>query len=140
MVKKTVTFNDFSGNPITKDFYFNLNKMEFRKLNNSIPGGLQNLIEEIQRGKDTEQLIDLLSMLILQSYGEKGPNGEFVKYDTHGQRLSNYFEVSDAWDVMFLNLINNESELTDFLTGIVPKDVGDSAKQALANGELTAIT
>ena len=26
MVKKTVTFSDFNGNEITKDFYFNLTK------------------------------------------------------------------------------------------------------------------
>lgn len=129
MVKKTVTFTDFEGKEITKDFYFNISKMEFRVLDRKIPGGLQNMIDQIMREKDEDRLIDLLDLLILESYGEKSEDGRFVKEDRYGRRLSSFFKVSEAWDTLFMNLVQNEKELSEFLTGIVPKDVAEMASE-----------
>ena len=131
MVKKTLTYNDFNGNEITKDFYFNISKMEFRELDKKIPGGLQNMIEQIRVEKDEDRLLDLMSILILSSYGEKAEDGRFVKEDPYGRKLSSFFKISEAWDVLFMNLVQNEQELGEFLTGIVPKDVAESAKEQM---------
>lgn len=128
MVKKTITYTDFEGKEVTKDFYFNISKMEFRVLDRRIPGGLERTIDQIRTEKDESKLVDLLNMLILESYGELTEDGRFIKEDAHGRRLCNYFKVSEAWDVMFLNLVKNEAELSEFLTGIVPKDVAEGAK------------
>lgn len=139
MVKKTVTFPDFEGKEVTKDFYFNLSKMEFRVLDRKIPGGLQNMIDQILKEKDEDRLIDLLDILILESYGEKAEDGRFVKEDRYGRRLSSFFKISEAWDVLFMNLVSNEKELHEFLMGIVPKDVAEKAETEAAkiDGTLT---
>lgn len=144
MVKKTITFTDFDGKEVTKDFYFNLSKMEFRTLDRKIPGGLENMINQIRTEKDQDRLIDLLDILILASYGER-EDGRFVKEDAYGRKLSSYFKVSEAWDVLFMNLVQNEDELSEFLTGIVPKDVAENAREAMKNelagaGNLTTVT
>lgn len=139
MVKKTVTFNDFDGNSVTKDFFFNLTKMEFRNIDKKIPGGLENMLNEIRREKNAEGFVDFLDMLILESYGEKSEDGRFVKFDPYGHRVSDYFKVTEAWDVLFLNLINNPNELEEFLLGVVPKDASEAAKKAAENGELTRL-
>lgn len=131
MVKKTLTYPDYDGEEVTKDCYFNLSKMEFRELDRKIPGGLQNMIDRIRTEKDTDRMLDLLSVLILASYGEKTDEGKFVKEDRDGRKLSSYFKVSEAWDVLFLRLLGNEDELTDFLTGIVPKDIAESARSEM---------
>lgn len=142
MVKKTVTFPDFEGKEVTKDFYFNLSKMEFRVLDRKIPGGLQNMIDQIMKEKDEDRLIDLLDILILESYGEKAEDGRFVKEDRVGRRLSSFFKISEAWDVLFMNLVSNEKELHEFLMGIVPKDVAEKAAEESAKieGNLTPAT
>ena len=142
MVKKTVTFPDFEGKEVTKDFYFNLSKMEFRVLDRKIPGGLQNMIDQIMKEKDEDRLIDLLDILILESYGEKSEDGRFVKEDRYGRRLSSFFKISEAWDVLFMNLVSNENELHEFLMGIVPKDVAEKAEaeSAKTEGTLTLAT
>ena len=141
MVKKTVTYPDFEGKEVTKDFYFNLSKMEFRVLDRKIPGGLQNMIDQIMKEKDEDRLIDLLDILILESYGEKAEDGRFVKEDRFGRRLSSFFKISEAWDVLFMNLVSNENELHEFLMGIVPKDVAEKAAEesARAEGTLTPV-
>ena len=131
MVKKTLTYPDYDGEEVTKDCYFNLSKMEFRELDRKIPGGLQNMIDRIRTEKDTDRMLDLLSVLILASYGEKTDEGKFVKEDLDGRKLCSYFKVSEAWDVLFLRLLGNEDELTDFLTGIVPKDIAESARSEM---------
>lgn len=142
MVKKTVTFPDFENKEVTKDFYFNLSKMEFRVLDRKIPGGLQNMIDQIMKEKDEDRLIDLLDILILESYGEKSEDGRFVKEDRYGRRLSSFFKISEAWDVLFMNLVSNENELHEFLMGIVPKDVAEKAEaeSAKTEGTLTPAT
>lgn len=129
MVKKTLTYNDFEGNEVTKDFYFNISKMEFRELDRKIPGGLQNLVDQIRTERDEDRMLDLMTTLILASYGEKAEDGRFVKEDPQGRRLSSFFKISEAWDVLFMNLLQNEQELNEFLTGIVPKDVAETAKE-----------
>lgn len=131
MVKKTLTYPDYDGNEITKDHYFNLSKMEFRELDRAIPGGLNNRIEQIRVEKDEDRLLDLMSTLILASYGEKAEDGRFIKEDAQGRKLSSYFKISEAWDVLFLNLLQNEQELNEFLVGIVPKDVAEGAKEQM---------
>ena len=131
MVKKTLTYNDFDGREVTKDHYFNISKMEFRELDRTIPGGLQNLIDKIRVEKDEDRMLDLMSTLILASYGEKTEDGRFVKEDPYGRKLSSYFKISEAWDILFMNLLQNEQELNEFLTGIVPKDIAESAKEQL---------
>lgn len=142
MVKKTITFLDFEGKEVTKDFYFNLSKMEFRVLDRKIPGGLQNMIDQIMKEKDEDRLIDLLDTLILESYGEKSEDGRFVKEDRVGRRLSSFFKISEAWDVLFMNLVSDEKELHDFLMGIVPKDVAEKAAEETnkLEGTLTPAT
>lgn len=135
MVKKTVTFTDFNGNEITKDFYFNLTKMEFKELDENIPGGLNNLMDKLLTEKDRNLTVRLLSILLLAAYGEKTDDGRFVKEDVHGRRLSSYFKVSEAWDVLFMNLVQNERELSDFLVGIIPKDMQSEARKAMDNPE-----
>lgn len=141
MVKKTVTFQDFDGKEVTKDFYFNISKMEFRVLDRKIPGGLQNMIDQIMKEKDEDRLIDLLDILILESYGEKAEDGRFVKEDRFGRRLSSFFKISEAWDVLFMNLVSDEKELQEFLKGIVPKDVAEKATEEAAKveGKLTPV-
>lgn len=143
MVKKTVTFTDFEGKEITKDFYFNLSKMEVRALDRKIPGGLMNMIHQIQQEKDPDRLLDFLDLIILESYGERGDDDRFVKEDSRGRRLSSYFKISEAWDVLFTTLLQNEKELEDFVTGIVPKDVAEQAMkeaEAAKQGTLTPVT
>lgn len=148
MVKKTITFDDFEGKQVTKDLYFNISKMEFRELDRKIPGGLQNLIDTVQTEKDEDRLLDLLSTLILASYGEKSEDGRFVKEDAYGRKLSSYFKISAAWDTLFIQLLENENELSEFLTGIIPKDLAEMAKEqmeknknaTLEGGEPTNLT
>lgn len=134
MVKKTVTYTDFGGEEVTKDLYFNLTKMEFNELDENIPGGLRNMLDKLLTEKDKGLTVRMLSILLLAAYGEK-VDGRFVKVDAYGRHLSDYFKVSEAWDVLFMNLIKNEREMSEFLVGIVPKDMQVEAKEAMKNPE-----
>lgn len=135
MVKKTITYTDFDGREVTKDFYFNLNKTEFRTLDRKTPGGLERWIDQIRSENDIDSLVDLLDVLILESYGERAEDGRFVKEDPYGRRLSSYFKVSDAWDVMFTELSQDPDMLQSFLTGIVPKEAVEAMNKAVAEEE-----
>ena len=92
-------------------------------------------MDKLLTEKDRNLTVRLLSILLLAAYGEKTDDGRFVKEDVHGRRLSSYFKVSEAWDVLFMNLVQNERELSDFLVGIIPKDMQSEARKAMENPE-----
>jgi len=78
MLKKTVTYEDYNGETVTDDFYFNLNKVECMELeysvgaNNSLSGSIQTLIDS----NDFGTLIAAVKNIVLTAYGVKTPDGK----------------------------------------------------------------
>ena len=53
MLKKTITYQNFAGETVTEDFYFNLTKAELLQLEMAMPNGLAAHIDKLvaeQRG------------------------------------------------------------------------------------------
>ena len=71
MLKKTMTYTDWTGNERTEDFYFNLTEAEVFEMELSTPGGLEQMIKDLQAAQDGKQIIALFKDLILRSYGKK---------------------------------------------------------------------
>lgn len=126
MLKKTLTFKDFDGNDMTRDFYFNLSKPDMIALETSTPGGLSNHVKNLTEKNDIEGITKFVRKLIVESYGERGEDGfSFIKV-RNGVKLGEMFEQSLAYEALFMELINPEDNgkaFNDFLTGIVPADL-----------------
>lgn len=124
MLKKTITYTDYSGNERTEDFYFNLSKAEVMEMEMSTSGGLAQMIQRIVAAQDAPAIIDIFKKLILKAYGEKSPDGKrFVK----SEELSTAFSQTEAYSQLFMELATNADEAAKFVNGIVP---AEAAKQA----------
>lgn len=132
MLKKTITFNDFEGNTITRDFYFNLSKPEMIKLQGSVQGGLDKWLQKASATNDINGIADFIRTLIVNSYGEKGDDGiSFIKVK-NGVKLGEQFEQTTAYESLFMELVNGENNaeaFTRFLTGIIPSDLMKQAEE-----------
>lgn len=73
MLKKTVTYENFNGDTVTEDFYFNYTKAELSDKNFSVSGGLSHLLEEIMNTHDTTKQYSLFREIILSAYGQSLP-------------------------------------------------------------------
>lgn len=132
MLKKTITYTDYNGTERTEDFYFNLTKAELMELEMSTTGGLAEMIQKIVSAQDAPAIIKIFKDLVLKAYGEKSPNGKhFMKKDANGRPLSDYFEQSEAYSILFMELATNADAAVDFVNGIVP-NVPNGANVAVA--------
>lgn len=120
MLKKTVTYVDYNGVQRTEDFYFNLSKAEVTEMELSVDGGLSVMLENIVASKDNKQIVAIFKEIVLKSYGEKSPDGRrFIK----SKELSEAFSQTEAYSEIFMSLALNEKEASDFINGIMPKNM-----------------
>lgn len=133
MLKKTITYTDFDDVERTEDFYFHISKSELTEMDFSASGGMKRSIEAIINARDTKSLIELFKDLILRSYGEKSLDGKkFVKY-VDGKRLADDFAQTAAYDSLFMELASDAKVATEFILGVLPKDLADEIRKS---GEL----
>ena len=122
MLKKTITYEDYYGNSITEDFRFNLNKSEVAKMELTTPGGLQNYVQKLTKDMNGKNITDFFEKLILSSYGEISLDGKkFIKVDENGKELYKDFVQTDAYNVLFMELVTDSEAAAKFLEGILPK-------------------
>lgn len=127
MLKKNIKYVDYDGNDRSEDFYFNLNKAEIVELELGTTGGLTKTLEKIVQEKDNKRIVEYFKAIILKAYGEKSADGRrFIK----SQELRDSFEQTEAYAELFMELSSNAKAAADFISGIVPKEAADAAKQA----------
>jgi len=126
MLKKTITYTDYNGVERKEDFLFNLTKTELMKWDLKTPGGLAARLERISQKFDIPALTSFIEDLIDMSYGIKSDDGvRFIK----DEKLSTMFRQTDAYDQLFVNLLSNEKETTNFINGILPKELMEEVKK-----------
>lgn len=125
MLKKTITYENYNGDTVTDDFYFNLTKVECMELEYSFGANntLSNTITTLVESKDIGALIAAIKKILLMSYGVKTPDGNrFIKNDS----VREEFEQSPAFEKIYWDLVTNQDEAASFISGIVPQNVRDS--------------
>ena len=120
MLKERIKYTDYDGNEREEDFYFNLNKAEVTEMELSKQGGLSEYIKRIVAAQDAPSLVELFKELICKSYGEKSLDGKrFVK----SKELTEAFTQTEAYAELFVELASNAEEATNFVNGIMPKNM-----------------
>lgn len=120
MIKKTITYTDYNGNPRTENFYFGLNKAEILDMELSVTGGMRQLLQMIIDKQDVPKIIDAFKKIIKVSYGEKSPDGRrFIK----SPELTEAFVQTEAYSELYMELISNAEAAAAFINGIVPAEI-----------------
>ena len=118
MLKKTMTYTDYSGNVRTEDFYFNLSKAELAEMELSHTGGYVQFLKKISDEQDAPKLLAMFKDIILKSYGEKSPDGKrFIK----SKELSEAFSQTEAYSMLFMEMFEDADAALVFTKGIIPK-------------------
>lgn len=126
MLKKTVTYTDFNDVERTEDFYFNLNKAELIELETTAgQDGLRAHLARIVEANDGAQIVKHFKDILFKSYGIKSEDGRrFVK----SKEISEEFEQTEAYSVLFMEIATNAEAAAAFVNGLVPKDLADAVK------------
>lgn len=122
MLKKTVTYEDFNGEGVTEDLFFNLTQAELIELEMSVDGGfsdtLTKMMETDPEGKVNGKFImEQMKSILIKSYGVKSPDGRrFIKND----QLRQEFESSEAYSTIFVELVTQADAASNFINGVIP--------------------
>lgn len=118
MVKKTITYTDFSGTERTEDFYFNLDTMECVELTKVLGVDPQQMMNDPDA--DKTPMFEVFNAMLLKAYGVRSEDGRrFMK----NADLTEEFRQSAAYSKLFMELLTNENEMTNFITGIMPPEI-----------------
>lgn len=126
MLKKTMTYTDYSGNERTEDFYFNLSKAELLEMELSEAGGFEEMIRRIVASQDTAKITSVFKELILKSVGIKSPDGKrFMK----SPEIREEFMQTEAYSDLFVELIGDADKAAAFVNGVVPAELSQAAQE-----------
>lgn len=127
MLKKTIVYEDYNGIERKEDFYFNLSKADIMKMELSIDGGMSEMLKKIVNKKDGPTIMKTFEDIILSAYGEKSADGrQFIK----DEALSKAFSQTEAYSILFMELLTDDKAASDFVNGIMPSDAKDAIAQA----------
>lgn len=139
MIKKTINYTDYEGNPQSEVCYFNLTKAEVIEMELDPNGSLENLVNEIMENKEPRRIAELIKKFILRSYCEKTSDGKRI---IKTPEITAAFAASEAYSELFMSLTNDADELANFFNGVlpfVPEDAKKEAEQKILEGTVTAL-
>ena len=120
MLKKTITFKDLDGNPITEDFYFQVNKAEIAELELSQTGGLSEYLKQIVEAEDGAKIMKMFKDIIMLAVGRRSDDGRrFIKNDD----IRDDFMQTDAFSELFMELCTDATKGAEFVKGVMPSDL-----------------
>ena len=128
MHKRTITYIDFDGNERKEEHYFNLTRAELIEMETSITGGMSTMLQQISDKVDIPQLMKNFKTIILKSYGIKSLDGRSFK---KSEEISNDFEYTGAYDVLYSTLVTDAKEAVDFINAILPPRAAGAEAPAL---------
>lgn len=133
MYKRTVTYTDYMDNERKEDFYFHLNKAEIIQW--LICNGGVTLDQQLQRLYETSRgkdIMDIFEDLLRRSYGKKSVDGRrFDKSD----ELWEDFRATEAYSIIFTELVTDAKKAAAFLNSIVPKSMAGEINQIMEDNK-----
>lgn len=114
-----VEYDDYNEVHCTENLYFNLTQSELIEMDAMLPGGMEETFKLIREKNDVPALMTAFKTILLKAYGIKHADGKrFEK----SKEISDAFEQSPAYDVLFMSLVQDNGEMSSkFIKGILPK-------------------
>ena len=128
MLKRTITYEDFNGEPASEIFYFNFTKTELIRLEVSYDGGMLGFLQRIVESENQKEMVTEFEKIILLAYGVKSDDGkQFIKSDT----LREEFLQTAAYDALFQELTTDENAAAIFVESVLPKALRDEVAKEM---------
>lgn len=135
MLRKTIAYEDFEGNRREETFCFNISRAELAMMENSEVGGFKKKLERIVTAQDNVAIMEVLREIIHKAVGEVSPDGRrFMK----SEECSKAFEETEAYSELIVELLGDESKASEFINGIMPKEIVAQAAQ-IADNDIKAL-
>lgn len=119
MLKITKTQTDFNDVEKTEDFFFHLTKAELLDMEMETEGGFVETVKAIANAKNTPELMKLFKKLLLKAYGEKTPDGGFLK----SEEILQKFMAKQAFSDIYVELATDDVKAAEFINKVIPQAI-----------------
>ena len=127
MLKKQITFENFDGETTTETHYFNLSKPEIIEMQVEDNIGFAKILQNILDTNDSQEMVKQFKRIILMAYGVKSEDGRrFIKTE----QLKEEFSQTEAYNVLFMEMVEDDKAAIAFINGVLPKDIQDEITKA----------
>lgn len=123
MLRKLINYTDYNGNERSENFYFNLNRAELLEMETEVAGGMRQLLTLIMEKQDIPKIMAAFKTIILKAYGEKSPDGRVFN---KSKELSEAFEHTEAYSILYMELLSDGKKAAAFITQLMPEDFRDT--------------
>lgn len=117
MYVRKIKFKNFYGDTIEREFTFNLNQSQLLELEVESGGSVRKLITDVIEKNKAEDVVNFVKTIVKASYGVISDDG---LYFDKTEEVWNRFYMSNAYDKLFMELINSEEELVRFISETIP--------------------
>src|SRR4026207_333618 len=120
VLKKTITYKNLDGDEVTRDFYFNMTKMELAEMEVLKEGGLREHLERIIKEQDRRQILMAFKDLIAATVGRRSEDG--IRFEK-SEKITNEFMQTDAYSELILSFFTDPKAAVPCISGVMPYDL-----------------
>jgi hypothetical protein len=131
VIKVPITYTNFDDEVVTEVHYFHLSKTELIKMETGDGEAMSAKLERVSKSANGAEIMRVFQDIIEAAYGERvaGSGSEFYKSPS----VTAKFMGSLAFDQLLTDLLTNVTSATDFINGLMPKDLDKLAAAAAQN-------
>lgn len=135
MLKREIQFKDLDNNDVTETWYFNLSKAELAEmaLRHGGAESLQALLRKMVEAQDGNAIVENFKMILLAAVGRRSDDGRRL---IKTPEVRQDFEFSDAYNVLFMELMTDTTACVTFIKAIVPADLAEQTTTPVTQVEL----
>lgn len=128
MYTRKIEYVDYNGEKRVEDFCFNLNAAEITEwLTTEGDYTLDKVMLRITKERNGKRIMETFKDLIHRSYGVPTLDGKrFIK----SEEVKDQFMESEAYSVLFMELVTDAKKAAEFFINVIPKDMGDEISKS----------
>lgn len=139
MYKKTFTYDDFEGNSVTEDLYFNLTRAEMLRFvaeyvdssdidQQDDPSlGVQKFIQKLQDENNISETIKFIERVVTAAYGVRDEDGKHFRKNAS---ILDDFTSSAAYEEFIYRMLTNNEEASVFVAKVFPTLTEEEQRRA----------
>ena len=129
MYARMIEYEDYNGTKREEEFLFNMNEAELTMwMMTDGDYSLNQKIKRIAQKRNGREVMDIFEDFIRRTYGEVSLDGkQFVKNDEVWER----FRYSNAFSVLFMELVTDAAKGAEFINSVIPKELADAVAKAI---------
>lgn len=120
MLRKTIEYKDVDGNDVTDDFYFSFSKPEFARL--EFTTDFTARLKDASKSEDAGKTMVLFEEILRLTVGKRSADGRHL---IKSPEVTGSFMNSNAYEVLFMELLTDATKAADFIRGVMPADIAD---------------